>query len=344
VLIHQETLYMWVALLVTLCVLVIGQLAGLDGQSMIVHTVRGEDGAVCFCRQVNAPDTLCSLRYSAETMETSEADMDSKAQFETIRPRYEELRGKVALVTGSSRGIGKGIALRLAREGMKVVITSNVPEDVEQTAGEFERLGIELLAVTADLGEPNEVRRLIDTTVAAFGAVDVLVNNAAHLTRKHVFDVDEELLDVQLAINIKAPYLGTQYAAEVMREHGTRGTIIQISSVGGLRAHWRALPYDMTKGAIDAMTRAMANELAPFGIRVNAIGPGAIDTGWLKRASKEGVDVLVERIPLLRVGTPQDIASTVAFLASDDASYITGQVIYVDGGITMQLSPKNAPV
>ena len=100
----------------------------------------------------------------------------------------------------------------------------------------------------------------------------------------------------------------------------------------------------MTKGAIDAMTRAMANELAPFGIRVNAIGPGAIDTGWLTRAGEAAAAALVERIPLLRAGTPQDTASTVAFLASDDASYITGQVIYVDGGITMQLSPKNAPL
>ena len=100
----------------------------------------------------------------------------------------------------------------------------------------------------------------------------------------------------------------------------------------------------MTKGAIDAMTRAMANELAPFGMRVNAIGPGAIDTGWVKRAGDAGAAALVNRIPLLRVGPPQDIASTVAFLASDEASYITGQVIYVDGGITMQLSPKNAPL
>jgi 3-oxoacyl-[acyl-carrier protein] reductase len=127
-----------------------------------------------------------------------------------------------------------------------------------------------------------------------------------------------------------------------MRERGAGGSIIQISSVGGLRAHWRALPYDMTKGALDAMTRAMANELAQYGIRVNAIGPGAIDTGWVNRAGKAGAEALVERIPLLRVGNPQDIASSVAFLASDDASYITGQVIYVDGGITMQLSPKNA--
>jgi NAD(P)-dependent dehydrogenase (short-subunit alcohol dehydrogenase family) len=270
--------------------------------------------------------------------------MDSKAQFDAIRPRYEELRGKVAVVTGSSRGIGKGIALRLAREGMKVVITSNVPEDVEQTAAVLGELGVELLALTADLGEPGEVRRLIDATIAAFGAVDLLVNNAALLSRKNIFDVDEALLDAHLEVNIKAPYLAAQYAAEAMRERGARGSIIQISSVGGLRAHWRALPYDMTKGAMDTMTRAMANELAQYGIRVNAIAPGAIDTGWLTRVPKEGVDALVERIPLLRIGTPQDIASMVAFLASDDASYITGQVLYVDGGITMQLSPKNAPL
>jgi glucose 1-dehydrogenase len=270
--------------------------------------------------------------------------MDSKAQFEAIRPCYEELQGKVAVITGSSRGIGRGIALRLAREGMKVVITSNIAEDVEQTAAEFEQIGITLLALTADLGQPNEVRRLIDATVTVFGGVDLLVNNAADLRRKHFFEVTEELLDAQLMVNIKAPYLGAQYAAEVMRKHGTRGSIIHISSVGGLRAHWRALPYDMTKGAIDAMTRAMANELAPFGIRVNAIGPGAIDTGWLKRAGDAGGDALVKRIPLLRVGTPQDIASAVAFLTSDESSYITGQVIYVDGGITMQLSPNNAPL
>jgi glucose 1-dehydrogenase len=279
-----------------------------------------------------------------EAIERIEVDMDSKAQFEAIRPRYEELRGKVALVTGSSRGIGKGIALRLGREGMKVVITSSVAKDVEQTAAEFEALGIELLALTADLSVPAEVRRLIDATVSAFGSIDLLINNAADLRRKHLFEVNEELLDAQLAINIKAPYLAGQYAAEVMREHGAGGSIIHISSVGGLRAHWRALPYDMTKGAIDALTRAMANELAPFGIRVNAIGPGAIDTGWVKRAGDAAAAALVERIPLLRVGTPQDIASTVAFLASDEASYITGQVIYVDGGITMQLSPKNAPL
>jgi glucose 1-dehydrogenase len=270
--------------------------------------------------------------------------MESKLEFEAIRPRYEELRGKVAVITGSSRGIGKGIALRLGREGMKVVITSNVADEVAQTAAELEQLGVRTLALTADLAEPHAVRRVIDATVTAFGSIDLLVNNAADLRRKHIFDVDEELLDEQLAINVKAPYLGAQFVAEVMREHGTRGSIIHISSVGGLRAHWRALPYDMTKGAIDAMTRAMANELAPFGIRVNAIGPGAIDTGWLTRAGEASAAALVERIPLLRAGTPQDIASTVAFLASDDASYITGQVIYVDGGITMQLSPKNAPL
>src|SRR5262245_54964795 len=281
---------------------------------------------------------------SAQSMNSNEVDMDTKTQFDAIRPRYEELRGKVAVVTGSSRGIGKGIALRLAREGMRVVITSNILEDVEQTAREFEQLGAETLALTADLGESGEVRRLIDSTVKAFGAVELLVNNAADLRRKHIFEVDEELLEAQLAVNGRSSYLAAQYAAEVKRERGHGGPTIQDSSVGGLRAHWRALPYDMTKGALDALTRAMANELAQYGIRVNAIGPGAIDTGWVNRAGREGSAALIERIPLLRVGNPQDIASSVAFLASDDASYITGQVIYVDGGTTMQLSPKNAPV
>jgi|HigsolmetaAR202D_1030399.scaffolds.fasta_scaffold15283_2 glucose 1-dehydrogenase len=270
--------------------------------------------------------------------------MDIKEQFQAIRPRYEELRGKVAIVTGSSRGIGKGIALRLAREGMKVVITSNVPEQVAETAAEFREIGAEILEITLDLGEPNAMRQLIDATVQAFGGIDLLVNNAALLSRKNVFDVDEALLDAHIAVNIRAPYLGTQYAAEVMRDRGVRGSIIQISSVGGLRSHWRALPYDVDKGAIDAITRAMATELAPYGIRVNAIGPGAIDNGWVKRVGLENIGDLVERIPLQRIGTPQDIAGMVAFLASDDASYITGQIIYVDGGITTQLSPKNAPL
>lgn len=270
-------------------------------------------------------------------------DRDTQSLWQTTRPRYDELRGRTALVTGSGRGIGKTTALRLAREGMRVVITSNVAADVERTATELTELGAEALPVVADLAHSEELRHLIRATVEAFGTIDLLVNNAALLARGNIFDVDEHLLDAELAVNVKGSYLASRLAAEVMREQ-QRGVIINLSSVGGIRAHWQGLPYDVTKGAIDAMTRAMAIELASFGIRVNAIAPGAIGTGWEQRLDTTQLQDVQERIPLLRIGTPTDIANMVAFLASNEASYITGQVLYVDGGITAQLSPRSAPL
>ena len=166
------------------------------------------------------------------------ADMDPATFYATVPARYPELRGRVAIVTGSSRGIGKGIALRLGREGMKVVINSRTAEAVAATTAELRALGIEALAVPADLGRTEEIDRLFAETLRAFGAVDVLVNNAADLRRVEFFEMDEELLDHQLAANIRGPYVASMRAARLMREQG-RGSIIHISSVGGTRAHWR---------------------------------------------------------------------------------------------------------
>ncbi len=269
--------------------------------------------------------------------------MEAASLYESITPRYPELRGQVAIVTGSSRGIGKGIAFRLAREGMKVVINSRTSEAVEATAAELRSLGAEALAVPGDVGRTEDVNRLFQETLKAFGTVDLLVNNAADLRRLHFFEVDEALLDHQLADNIRGPYLCAQRAAEIMREHH-QGNIVHISSVGGLRAHWRGLPYDVTKGAIDAMTRAMALELAAHGIRVNAVAPGAIRTERTLPPDHPHVQAVSQRVPLGRFGLPLEIGSVVAFLASPDASYITGQIIYVDGGITAQLSPPGQPL
>jgi len=269
--------------------------------------------------------------------------MNTASLFESIRPRYPELRGQVAVVTGSSRGIGKGIALRLAREGMKVVINARTAEAVHATTTEFQDLGIKALAVPADLGQTKEVHRLFDETLSAFGTVDLLVNNAASLKRVHFFEVDEALIDEQLADNIKAPLLCAYRAAEAMREAGG-GNIVHISSVGGLRAHWRGLPYDVTKGAIDAMTRAMALELADFGIRVNAVAPGATRTEKSPTHDSAQSQAYAARVPLRRSGTPLEIGAAVAFLASPDAAYITGQVLYVDGGITTQLGTREHPL
>jgi NAD(P)-dependent dehydrogenase (short-subunit alcohol dehydrogenase family) len=262
--------------------------------------------------------------------------------FQSIVPRYPELAGKVAIVTGSSRGIGQGIAMRLAREGMKVVINARTVEAVESTTAQLRALGADALAVPADLSESQGVERLMGEALHAYGSVHVLVNNAANLSRRYIFETDEDLLDNELATNIRGPYLCALRAAEAMRDAGA-GSIIHISSVGGLRAHWRGLPYDVTKGAIDAMTRAMAIELAALGIRVNAIAPGATYTRALEVPAE--VDArTVDRIPAGRVGHPLDIGAAAAFLASDDASYIIGQVIYVDGGMTAQLSPAACPL
>ena len=192
--------------------------------------------------------------------------MDIAELYASIVPRYPEFRGQVAIVTGSSRGIGKGIALRLGREGMKVVVNSRTAEAVEATTAELRNLGIDALAVTADLGETAGVDRLFDETLRAYGTVDLLVNNAAALRRSDIFSVDEAMLDLQLASNIRGPYMCSKRVAEIIRDKRA-GSIIHISSVGGGRAHWKGEPYDMTKGALDALTRAMALDLGEYGVQ-----------------------------------------------------------------------------
>lgn len=268
--------------------------------------------------------------------------MEVRNLFNGSLPRYPEFKDEVAIVTGSSRGIGRGIAIRLAREGMKISIHGLDADEVAATHADFIESGVDAIAVASDLRETEGVDQLFEATLAAFGTVDLLVNNAADIHRKPMFEIDETMLDSQLAANIRGPYLCAQQAAIIMREKNA-GNIISISSVGGLRAHWTGLPYDVTKGAIDAMTRAMALELAEFGIRVNAIAPGAIRKENLQ-LNRPFIQEAIQRIPLERFGNPADIGAAVAFLASPDASYITGQVIYVDGGVTAQLSPKGQTI
>ena len=264
--------------------------------------------------------------------------------YTTIPARYPELAGKVAIITGSSRGIGKGIAMRLAKEGMKIVINGRTAETVKATTAELVGLGAQAIGVAADQSTTAGVERIFEETLAAFGTVHVLVNNAANLKRRHFFEVDEALLDSSLATNIRGPYLCAYYAAKQMRDAGHGGNIIHISSVGGLRAHWRGLPYDVTKGALDAMTRAMALELAAYDIRVNGVAPGATLTERWPDTNHPRMRAVIERIPLKRFGQGLDIGAAIAFLASDDAAYITGQTLYVDGGITAQLSPPGQPI
>lgn len=269
--------------------------------------------------------------------------METAEIYQATLQRYPEFKDQVAVVTGSGRGIGKGIAIRLAREGMKVVINGRNLDEIQKTGRELHELGVEVLVVQADIGLKEDIELLFDQSLAAFGTVDLLVNNAADIRRFNMYQGDLELLDHQVDVNIRGPYLCSYRAGQIMR-NAQRGNIINVSSVGGIRAHWRGLPYDITKGAMDAMTRAMALELAHDGIRVNAIAPGPTRIEITPPEDDPKVQAASRRVPLERFGLPQEMAAAVAFLASSEASYITGQILYVDGGTTAQLSPPGQPI
>jgi 3-oxoacyl-[acyl-carrier protein] reductase len=246
------------------------------------------------------------------------------------------------VITGSSRGIGRGIAERLAAEGAQVVINGRHPETVNPVAQALRAAGAEAIAVIADVGVREQVDRLFEETVAVFGGVDILVNNAAWTGQMaHFLEMDEHHWDTALRTNLKSVYLCSHRAANLMVNQERPGSIISISSFGAARAHRCLAAYDASKGGLEAFTRAIAVDLAPFGIRANVVGPGAIHTETHDQRGIEAARQRAATIPLGRAGCPADIAGTVAFLASDDAGYITGQVLYVDGGMLAQLrSPQ----
>lgn len=250
------------------------------------------------------------------------------------------LAGKVAIVTGSSTGIGRGIAERLAAEGARVVVNGRHAETVEPVAQALRSGGAQAIAVTADVGYREQVERLFDETVRAFGGVDLLVNNAGWASPgAHFLELEEAEWDDVLRTNLKGVYLCSRRAAQLMVDQDRPGSIIAISSFGALRSHRFAAAYDASKGGIEAFTRVVALDLAPFGIRVNAVGPGAIHVERHDQFGPETARRRAQIVPLGRVGYPSDIAGAVVFLASEDADYITGQVIYVDGGMLAQLRP-----
>jgi len=259
------------------------------------------------------------------------------------------LAGKVAVVTGSSRGIGKATAIRLAAEGARVVVHGKTDGGrLRAIVDAIARDGGQAIAVGADVGDEAAVDRLFERTLGTFGTVDVLVNNAAWSDPKaHVLEMEPAMWDEVMRSNLRSVFLCTNRAARIMVDQRKPGAIVNLTSFGGARAHRNMAAYDTTKGGVEAFTRAAALDLGPFGIRVNAVGPGAIMT---EQFVDQGADARKERgapVPLeARGGDPDEVARVIAFMASDDASYVTGQVLYVDGGMLAQLrSPQiDAPL
>lgn len=242
-----------------------------------------------------------------------------------------KLNQKIAIVTGASQGIGLACAQRLVREGARVMLV-DVKLDVEQAAAS---LGDAARFFRADVGIKQEVDAMIAATLDAFGRIDILVNNAGVTHAAEFLDLEEDDFDRVLRINLKSMFLCSQAAARTMVKRGEGGCIINMSSVNAELTIPNQVPYVVSKGGVNQLTRVASIALAQYGIRVNAIGPGTILTELAKQAvlgSPEARHTILSRTPLGRCGEPEEVASIAAFLASDDASYMTGQTLYADGG------------
>jgi NAD(P)-dependent dehydrogenase (short-subunit alcohol dehydrogenase family) len=251
-------------------------------------------------------------------------------------PEPQNLSGRAAIVTGSERGIGKGIAMELARRGCRIAVNyPAAPEAAEQTAAEIRSLGVDAIAVKADVGMGPAVRAMVEEVVGRFGRLDILVNNAGVQTWTPFLDVTEEEWDYVIRTNLKGCFLCSQAAARHMKDHGG-GAIVNIGSGSNKVPFPKLIAYTASRGGIEMLTKVAAVELGPLGIRVNCVAPGAVEVERTRLELPDYAGTWGRATPLRRVGTPADIAGAVAFLVSDDASFITGQTIMVDGGLFTQ--------
>lgn len=247
------------------------------------------------------------------------------------------LDGRVAFVTGAGRGIGAATALRLAEEGARVALADIDVEGSQQVADELNRLGSEGLVVRCNVADSANVQDAVDQSASHFGRLDILVNNAGVLRDNLLFKMSEEDWDTVMNVHLKGAFLCSRAAQKYMVQQ-KYGRIVSLSSTSALGNRGQA-NYSSAKAALQGLTRTLAIELGPFGITVNAVAPGFIDTEMTRStAHRQGLDpdqVIAEAskiIPVRRVGQPRDIANVICFLASDEASFVNGQIIYVAGG------------
>ncbi|MBS3905704.1 MAG: SDR family oxidoreductase [Syntrophaceae bacterium] len=246
-----------------------------------------------------------------------------------------KLKGRVSIVTGGARGIGKAIALTLVREGVKVAIVDFDQQGAIALRDEIEKIGGEAIAIPCDVSKNGEVQIMVDQVKKAFGRIDILVNNAGIIRRGTIETVTEEDWDRVIEVNLKGTFLCSKAVVEAMKRQGY-GKIVNLSSIAGKMGDITSAPgYGPSKAGIDALTKTLARQLAPYGINVNAVSPHAIETEMSAQWSEERRKEIIASIPLGRLGKPEDVAEAVLFLSSDEASFITGEILDVNGGALM---------
>ena len=249
------------------------------------------------------------------------------------------LQDRVAIITGGAKGIGKATALKMAHEGALVIVLDILSEEASRVADELNSLGAKARAMTADVSKRNEVDQMVEQTLKQFGRVDILVNNAGIVRPAPLEDVQEEDWDRVVSVNLKGTFFCTQAVLPTMKKN-KYGKIVNIGSRASLGKSDRTV-YAATKAGLIGVTRTWALELAPHNINVNYVGPGPIATELFKSVNPERSEktkAIISAIPLQRMGQPQDVANLISFLASDEASFITGQAIFICGGITVGLA------
>lgn len=244
-----------------------------------------------------------------------------------------ELKDRIALVTGSSRGIGKSIALELAREGCRVIVHgSQTSEALNRSFEDVKKLSPDSVMVAAELSKPAEIDKMFSRIKETFGGIDILVNNAAMQNPSPVLELKQEDWDRVLSVNLRAPFLCAQRAGRMMRDNKTGGKIVNISSVHAYDARRYYAHYSAAKGGLETLTKSLALELAPYNIQVNSIVAGAIATELTPLDRQAS---FLTSIPAGRIGTTEEIARLVVFLCSNRCDYLTGASITVDGGLTL---------